>query len=49
MTDVQLDDLTPEVLDRVAKQLQADRRKPADKQKPLQARDRRKQLASRGV
>lgn len=43
MTDIQLDDLTPEVLDRVAAQLQADRRKPADKQK--QWEDELKRLA----
>ena len=32
MTDIQPNDLTTENLDRIAKQLQADRRKPADKQ-----------------
>lgn len=32
MTDIQSNDLTTENLDRIAKQLQADRRKPADKQ-----------------
>jgi len=43
MTDIQLDDLTPEVLDRVARNLQLDGRKSPDKQK--QWEDEFKRLA----
>lgn len=39
------DDLTPEVLDRVARALQADRRKPADKQKQWDEEFKRRMLA----